>query len=306
MSDGDERVVAPPEPRRLPLGRVRRRHQPHPGQRLDEEGADARAALPHDPHPHLQPPPVVHDRPDRRRQQRRGREEEPPVEPQEHPDRPDQECHVPDPRQRRVREHPLDLADVVVDPRHDLAERGPREESRRQTVQVPVQRHAHVEKDLGRDLRVAHPADEVEHKAGQRDRREETDDPHQGVRVLPQQRVINEGAGEEGDVERERGAREVDGQDDGEPALVGREVAEPSPDLCVQYGHSVVSAWGLATPADSIALDSLDAEFVDPQGDEELPVNPAGPGPGTPTGIHGPGIHHQACDPCVARPGVPP
>ena len=106
-------------------------------------------------------------------------------------------------------------------------------------VQVPVDGHAHVEEDLGRDLRVAHPAEEVQDEAGRGDQGEEDDDPHQGVRVLAQQGVVDEGAGEEGDVEGERSARQVESQDDREAALVGKDVGEAAADFLVENGHSV-------------------------------------------------------------------
>ena len=168
-----------------------------------------------------------------------GGQEEAPVEPEQHAHRARQEGHVAEPGERRVREHALDFAHVVVDPRHDLAERGAREEARREAVQVPVDGHAHVEENLGRDLRVTHPADEVQDEAGRGDQGEEDDDPHQGVRVLAEEGVVDEGAREEGDVEGEGGAGEVESQDDREAALVGKDACEAAPDFLVENGHSV-------------------------------------------------------------------
>ena len=106
-------------------------------------------------------------------------------------------------------------------------------------MQVPVDGHAHVEEDLGRNLRVAHPAHEVQDEAGHGDEDEEEDDPREGARVLAEKGVVDEGAGEEGDVEGEGGAGEVEEKDDRETALVGEDVGEAAADFGVEHGHSL-------------------------------------------------------------------
>ena len=172
ISARDEAVVAAAEPGHLALLRVRRHHQPHGLQRLDQEAADVGAALAH--HARLAPRAArgssisaqiaggaVIDR----------HQEQPQVEPGEHADGADEEQHVADPRQRGLRGDALDLADVVVDARHDVAEPRARVEPRRQALQMAVHLEPHVEQDVRRHARVAQPADHVEHEAGDRDAR---------------------------------------------------------------------------------------------------------------------------------------
>ena len=103
--------------------------------------------------------------------------------------------------------------------------------------QVAVHDQAHVEEDLGRNLRVAQPADDVQHEAGNRDGGEQNDDPDEGVEVPPQQRVVDEVAGQEGDVQGQRRPRQIEAQDERQPALVRDDVGESPADLGVQYGH---------------------------------------------------------------------
>ena len=112
---GHEGVVQKAEAPRLAFARVGGGHQAHPAQRLDEEGADARAPLAHDAHAHHEAAAVDDDRPDRGRKQRGGGQEETPVEPEQHPHRARQEGRVAEPGQRRVREHPLNFAHIVVE-----------------------------------------------------------------------------------------------------------------------------------------------------------------------------------------------
>ena len=71
----------------------------------------------------LQPRAVARERQSPSGARRDRHQEQPHVEPGQHHDRAAQEQHVADPGQRRLRRDPLDLADVVVDARHDVAER---------------------------------------------------------------------------------------------------------------------------------------------------------------------------------------
>ena len=103
---------------------------------------------------------------------------------------------------------------------------------------MSVDGHPHVEEDLGRDLRVAHPADEVQDEAGRGDEGEEDDDACEGVGVLAEEGIIDEGAGEEGDVEGERGAGEVEEENGREAGFVGEDVGEAAADFLVENGHS--------------------------------------------------------------------
>ena len=201
-----EPVVVAPEARRLPLLGVGRHHRPHPLQRLDEEAPDVRAPLPQVRHPPLEPVPVPHQRPQARRQRHEPRQEEPRVEIDEHPHRPDQEEHVPEQAERRVRRHPLDLADVAVDARDDVPERRPRVEARREPLQVAVERQPHVEQDAGRHPRVPHPARHVRPEAEDGDPDEEADDPEQEREVPAQDRVVDHRLRQVGEGEPERGA----------------------------------------------------------------------------------------------------
>ncbi len=233
----NKRVITPLEPPRLPVAGIGRRHQPHAPQRLDQERPDVGAPLPHHAHANFQPTPVAHQRPDGGREESCRRQEQLPVEPQQHTDRAQQKRHVAQPRQHRVREHPLDFAHVVVQARHDVAQRRPREETGRQPLQVTVHDQAHVEEDLGRHLRVAQPADDVQHEAGNRYGREQNDDPDEGVEVPPQQRVVDEVAGEKRDVQGERRPGQIEAQDERQPALVRDDVGESPAEFRVQYGH---------------------------------------------------------------------
>ena len=81
---------------------------------------------------------------------------------------PDEEQHVADPRERGLRRDPLDLADVAVDAREDVAQPRAGVEARRQPLQMAIHLQAHVEQDVRGHARVAQAADDVQHEAGDR------------------------------------------------------------------------------------------------------------------------------------------
>ena len=161
----DELAVLVAEVRDLALLRVRRHDQPHALQRLDEEAADVGAALAQHRHVSLETALIAHERPDPERCGGRADEEQSSVEPDQHRDRADEEQHVAEPGERRFGRDPLDLADVVVDSRHDVAEPRAGVEARRQLMEVAVHRQPHVEEDVGRDARVAKAAEHVQAEA---------------------------------------------------------------------------------------------------------------------------------------------
>ena len=144
----DEGVVLPPEPLLLSPLRVRRHRKLEPEDGLDQEAADPGAPLPQFGGDALEPPPVAHQRPQAGRQDREAHQEEAGIQPEQDPHRPQQIRDVSQPRQKALGNHALNLADVVVDARHDVADRGTRVEAGREPLQVPVQGQAHVEEDV--------------------------------------------------------------------------------------------------------------------------------------------------------------
>ena len=179
----DERVVEVREPLHLTRLRVRRDDRPHALQRLDQEAADVRAPLADVADARLDAPPVLHERPRRGRQRRQTGDEEPPIEPDQNRHGAGEKEHVADPGERRLRRDPLDLADVIVDARDDVAEPRACVEPRRQPLQVFVEVAPHVEQDVRRDTRVLQSADDGQHESGGAGRDEHEHDALQRAEV---------------------------------------------------------------------------------------------------------------------------
>ena len=147
-----------------------------------------------------------------------------PVQPDQHGHRAEQEQHVADPGERRFRCHALDLADVVVDARHDVAQSRLRVVARRQTLQVLVQLAPHVEEDLRRHARVLEPAYDVEHEPNGPDDDEELDDARERGEIAPDERLVDERFGEVREPQREARARQAHREHDEEPPPIGNDV----------------------------------------------------------------------------------
>lgn len=128
---------------------VRRDNEPHGLDRLDEKAPDIGAALAEFRDAPFEPPPVPHESEEAEGHRDHADREQPRVEPHQRRHGAGEEEHVADPGQRGLGGHLLDLADIVVDARHDVAEPGPGVEPRRQPLQVPEHGQAHVEEDVG-------------------------------------------------------------------------------------------------------------------------------------------------------------
>ena len=232
----DEPAVPAPEALHLALLRVGGDDEPDPLQGLDEEAADVGAPLAQHRDPLLEPPAVVHEGPDAHGKGGGAEQQQPQVEVRQHDDRPDQEQHVPHPREHDLGRHPLDLADVVVQPRHDVAEPGPRVEPRREPLQVAVEGQAHVEEDVRRDPRVAQPAPHVEPEPGRGDRDEDEHDEAQGPGVASEDRPVDQRPGQQRDDEREAGGDEAEHHHQGQLPPVGPEIGQGAAKVRIQHG----------------------------------------------------------------------
>ena len=188
----DERGVPLAESPDFPFLRVRRHHQPDRLQRFDQEAADVGAALTQRRDLRFQPRAITGEQPQSDRRGRHRHQEQADVEPREHRDRAAQEEHVADPGQRGLRGDALDLADVVVDARHDVANAGAGMETGGQALQMAVHLQPHVEQDVGRHARVAQAADHVHDEARGGDRGEQHGDANQGREVAANQGAVEE------------------------------------------------------------------------------------------------------------------
>ena len=184
----------------------------------------------------FEPPPVVHERPEADRHQRQRDQRQPPVEPHHHHEAAGQEQHVADPGQRRFGGDTLNLADVAVDARDDVAEPRARIEPRRQPLQVLVERQPHVEQDVRRHARVAQAADDVQHEAEHAERRKPQDDAAQRREVAADRAPWSiRSFVRYGHRERRRRADEADGEDERQPAPVRRQIGEGPTELRVAH-----------------------------------------------------------------------
>ena len=221
-----KRAVQAAKARALAALRVRRHDQRHRLQRLDQKAADVGAALAQLGDAAFEPPAIEHQRQQAERHRRQRNQRQPPVEPDHHHQAAGEEQHVADPRQRRFRRDALDLADVVVEARDDVAEPRARVEARRQPLQVFVERQPHVEQDLRRHARVAKPADDVEHEAEQAERDEPADDAAQGAEVAADERGVDQVLRQVGNRQRRRGADQADQQHEHQAPPIRNEIGE--------------------------------------------------------------------------------
>ena len=108
------------EPRDFALLCIERHDQLHPLQRLNQKRADAGTPVAHVGDRTFEPATITHQRPERHRQQHKTHGKQHRIEVEQNRDGSHEEQHVPDPRQRHLGHHPLNLADVAVDARRDL------------------------------------------------------------------------------------------------------------------------------------------------------------------------------------------
>ena len=191
--------------RHLAVLRVGGDYEFHGRERLDQKASDVRAPLTERGDAAFEPAPVGDQRPEAQRQDRQAGREQPHVEPDHHADRSAQEQDVADPRERSLRRHALDLPDVVVESRHDIAQPRAGEEAGREPLEVAVEIEPHVEQDLRRHLRVAQAAGDVEEETQEGESDEQRDDAHEDGSVAGEQRVVDQAAGQQRDDQRTPG-----------------------------------------------------------------------------------------------------
>ena len=232
----DEPVVPAAKTPHLAFLRVGGDDQPDPLQGLDEEAADVRAPLAQHRDPRLEAAPVVHESPDADGERRGAEQQQPEVQVGQHDDRPDEEQHVPHPRQHHLGRHALNLADIVVQPRHDVAEPGPRMEPRRQLLQMAVEGQTHVEEDVGRHPGVAQPAPDVQAEPGRGNRDEQQHHQAQGAGVTGENRAVDQRAGQQRHQEREGGGDEAEHHHQEQLPPVGPQIGQRAPKVRVEHG----------------------------------------------------------------------
>ena len=147
----------------------------------------------------------MHKRPHADRQQGDPDQEESQVEHREHADRPDQEQDVAHPRQDDLSRDPLNLPNIGIEARHDVAKPGSGVEARRECLQVAVERQPHIEEDVRGHPRIPEPAPDVEPESERGDPDKRDHDGSECATVAAENGVVDEPSGEEGNEERRRG-----------------------------------------------------------------------------------------------------
>ena len=231
----DERPVPVAEPGHLAPLRVGGDHQLHGRERLDEKAPDVGAPLAERGDAALEPAAVDHQRPDAQRQHGHAGQEQPRVEPEHHGGRPGQEQQVADPRERGLGRHALDLADVVVEARHDVAQPRAGVEAGRKLLQAAVQVQPHVEQDLRRHAGVAQAAGDVQQETEDGQADEGRDDAHEHRPVAGEQRVVDQVAGQQRHDQRRRRAGETERHHQGEAPPVRRDVGQRAPEPRIEH-----------------------------------------------------------------------
>ena len=98
---------------------------------------------------------------------------------------------------------------------------------------MPVEGEAHVEEDLRRRARIAQPRDHVQPEGEHRDPREHRHDARERGRIAPEEGGVDQVLAEVGDVEREGGARQAEGEHQDQPLRVGTDEAEGPANLAI-------------------------------------------------------------------------
>ena len=222
----DERGVVAAEPVGLASLRVRCHHKPHRLQRFDEEGPDAGARFADRLDALRELRSHAPQRPDAGRHRRDADEREPRVEPEHRADAAGEEQHVARPREQRFGRDALNLADVVVHAREDVAERRARVEPRRQLLQMTVEREPHVEQDVRRHARVAETGERRQREAGDRGQREQADDAVQRAQIAPDERAVHERLRQIRQHQRQRRADEAERCDQRQTPPVGHDIRQ--------------------------------------------------------------------------------
>ena len=222
----DASRVLPAKAFDFPLLRVGRDDQPNRLERLDQERADAGTRFSNGLHAPCEAGPYACQRPYAHRNQRDADEGEPWVEPEHRRDAAGKEQEVAAPCEQRLRGDTLDLADVVVDPREDVAERRPRVEPRRQPLQVAVQREPHVEQDLGRDARVAEAGERGQREARNRGQREQTDGAVERAEIAADERPVDQRLREIRQHERQPGTDDAQRCDERQPPPIWKDIRQ--------------------------------------------------------------------------------
>ena len=246
-----ERRVPLAEPLHLAFLRVGCHHQPHALDRFDQEAADLGAALPEYRDVILESSSITYQRPDAERRGRGADEEQPRIEPDQHADRSHQEQHVAEPGKRRLRRDALNLADVVVDARHDVAEPGARVKTRRQALQVPVHHQPHVEQDVCRHPRVAKAAHYVQRETDDRDQGKQADEAEEAAGVVAEQGAVEHVAREQRQVQRHDGAGQAQRHHHGQTTPVGNDQVDGTAKIAIDHPPTFLPTEPSPAPAAS-------------------------------------------------------
>ena len=160
-----EAVVASAKSHHFAFLRVHSHHQFHSQQRIDQKRADPRALLAQYGDRGFQLAAIGHQRPQCHRQQREAGREQQRIKHQQNHHGTNEKQHAAHPGQCNIGGNPLNLTDVVVEPRYNLAQRHVRVKTRRQRLQVSEERQPHVEQNVGRHFGVAQPAEHIDGEA---------------------------------------------------------------------------------------------------------------------------------------------
>ncbi|MNZ49272.1 hypothetical protein D3C78_670340 [compost metagenome] len=133
--------------------------------------------------------------------------------------RADQTDHAGDGGEQRIHGEALDLGDVAIQPRHQIADAPAAEEGRRQRLQMAIQRIAQGEQDAPGQPRMQVPIDAGQRGADKPDQDHRHGDPRQHREIAGEQAVVDQHLGQPGlRQHQQRGAeRQAEQAEDGQP-----------------------------------------------------------------------------------------
>src|SRR5260221_6800993 len=157
---------------------------------------------------------------DTERQERDADEEQAPVEGDHDGDATDEEEKVGEERQQGVGTYTLDFANIIVDAGHDVAEFAFGEKTRGKLLEMRVDRETHVEQALGGETDVEIAGADVERKTGDGYADHQRGDGPEGAKIVANESVVNQEAGDVRLRETHSGGEQPQGGDDGEPSPI--------------------------------------------------------------------------------------
>src|SRR5882762_9113146 len=143
-------------------------------------------------------------------------EEQTPVERDHDGDAAGEEQNVGEKREQGVGADTLDFTNVVVNAGDEVAELALGEKTRRELLQVTVHRETHVKEALSGEANVEIAGANVQRKTGDGDHDHQNGDGPEGVKIVTNESVVNQEAGDVRLCEAYGGREQTEGGDQGE------------------------------------------------------------------------------------------